>query len=316
MNWRVIIIVLAVLLVAPAGLSGYALQVAVQALVLAVFAMSFNLLFHHTGLLSFGHAAFFGTGAYAAAIAASRWNWPLAATLPLSLAVTAIAALVIGFFSVRLTKIYFTMLTLAFAQMLWAVVHKWYDFTGGDNGITGLLAGGILGKTLGVYYVSLAALVFVVVVVRTIASSAAGYTLRAVRDNPARAEAIGISAFEYTLAAFVISGVLSGLAGFLHVAWQHSAFPDQFYWTTSAEVIIATILGGSDFFLGPLIGAIVLVAAEAVVRSHTQYWPLALGLVLLVLVLFSPKGVIGLLARGKRGGTAGQPHKEKQRATA
>ncbi|MFB3915098.1 MAG: branched-chain amino acid ABC transporter permease [Terriglobales bacterium] len=315
MSYRLLIALLAVLLLVPAGLSGYALQVAVQALVVAVFAMSFNLLFHQTGLLSFGHAAFFGTGAYAAAIAASRWDWPLAATLPLSLVVTAVVALVIGFFSVRLTKIYFTMLTLAFAQMLWAVVHKWYDFTGGDNGITGLQAGGILGTTRGVYYVSLAALVFVVMVVRTITFSPAGYTLRAVRDNPARAEAIGISAFQYALAAFVVSGVLSGLAGFLHVTWQHSAFPDQFYWTTSAEVIIATILGGSDFFLGPLIGAIVLVAAEAIVRSRTQYWPLALGLVLLVLVLFSPKGVIGLAARGARS-KAGRAEKEDRRAPA
>lgn len=310
MRYRLIII-LAVLLAAPAVLPPYPLQVAVQALVLAVFAMSFNLLFQQTGLLSFGHAAFFGAGAYAAALAVTRWNWPLAAALPLSLAVTAVIALVIGFFSVRLTKIYFTMLTLAFAQMLWAVVHKWYAFTGGDNGITGIAGGGIFATSRGVYYVCVAALVVVVVIVRVVTRSAAGYTLRAVRDNAARAEAVGISAFEYMLAAFVVSGVLSGLAGFLHVAWQHSAFPDQLYWTTSAEVIIAVILGGSEYFLGPFIGALVLVSAEAIVRAHTHYWPLALGLVLLALVLFAPKGIVGLFTRAGKA-----PAKESHRATA
>ncbi len=313
MRYRLIII-LAILLLAPAVLPPYPLQVAVQALVLAVFAMGFNLLFQQTGLLSFGHAAFFGAGAYTAALAATRWNWSLLAALPLSLAVTVVIALGIGFFSVRLTKIYFTMLTLAFAQMLWAVVHKWYGFTGGDNGITSIPATGVLATTRGVYYVSVTALVLVVVIVHLVTRSAAGYTLRAIRDNPARAEAIGISAFEYMLAAFVVSGLLSGLGGFLHVAWQHSAFPDQLYWTTSAEVIIAAILGGSDYFLGPFVGALVLVSAEALVRAHTHYWPLALGIVLLMLVLFAPKGLVGLFAAKRNGGDVAR--KESHGATA
>ena len=192
------------------------------------------------------------------------------------------------------------MLTLAFAQMLWAVAHKWYGFTGGDNGITGLLPPGLLGSPKGLYYASLVSLALVSAIIHVVRRSPAGYTLRAVRDNPARAEAIGISAFEYMVAAFVLSGTLSGLAGFLQVAWQHSAFPDLFYWTTSAEVIIAVILGGSAEFFGPVVGAVVLVVLEALVRSHTQYWPLALGIVLLAMVLFFPSGVIGLFQRRRR----------------
>jgi branched-chain amino acid transport system permease protein len=282
------------LLLIPWLLPAYGLQVAIEAAILAIFALSFNFLFHQTGLLSFGHAAFYGASAYATALLMSKLGWPYLATLPFSLCVSALLALVVGFFSVRLTRIYFTMLTLAFAQILWAIVHKWYAFTGGDNGITGLRFTGVLANATFLYYLGLVLLAVAAGVIFVVARSPAGYTLRAVRDNPARAEAIGISPFEYAVGAFVLSGALTGLAGFLQVAWQRSAFPDLLYWTTSAEVIIATILGGSRYFLGPVVGAIVLVVVEAVVRSHTEYWPLALGIVLLALVLFFPAGVIGL----------------------
>ena len=295
-----LVVATVVLAVLPWFLHEYGLQVAIEALVLAVFAMSFNLLFRNTGLLSFGHAACFGAAGYTTALLISKLGWNFAATLPLALLAAALVSLAIGFFSVRLTKIYFTMLTLAFAQMLWAVAHKWYGFTGGDNGITGLVPPGLLGNSKGLYYACLVSLALVSAIIYVVRRSPAGYTLRAVRDNPARAEAIGISAFEHMVAAFVVSGTLSGLAGFLQVAWQHSAFPDLFYWTTSAEVIIAVILGGSAEFFGPVVGAVVLVVLEAVVRSHTQYWPLALGLVLLALVLFFPSGIISLFQRRRR----------------
>ena len=295
-----LVVATVVLAVLPWFLHEYGLQVAIEALVLAVFAMSFNLLFRNTGLLSFGHAACFGAAGYTTALLISKLGWNFAATLPLALLAAALVSLAIGFFSVRLTKIYFTMLTLAFAQMLWAVAHKWYGFTGGDNGITGLVPPGLLGNSKGLYYACLVSLALVSAIIYVVRRSPAGYTLRAVRDNPARAEAIGISAFEHMVAAFVVSGTLSGLAGFLQVAWQHSAFPDLFYWTTSAEVIIAVILGGSAEFFGPVVGAVVLVVLEAVVRAHTQYWPLALGLVLLALVLFFPSGIISLFQRRRR----------------
>jgi branched-chain amino acid transport system permease protein len=288
------------LLLLPWLLPAYALQVAIQALILAVFAMSFNFLFQNAGLLSFGHAAFFGAGAYTAALLMSKSGWSYLAALPAALTVSALASLVIGFLSVRLTRIYFTMLTLAFAQMLWAVVHRWYGFTGGDNGINNVRPAGLAGTAHGLYYLCLVCLVLITVVLRVVSRSAAGFTLRAIRDHPARVAAIGISAFAYVLAAFVLSGTLAGLAGFLQLAWQRSAFPDLLYWTTSAQVIIATILGGSGREYGPIAGAIVLVAAQAAVQAHTHYWPLALGLVLLALVLFFPAGVAGIVSRAAR----------------
>lgn len=300
----------AVLAFLPWFLHDYALQVAIEALVIAIFGMAFNFLFRNTGLLSFGHAACFGAAGYTTALLVSKLGWNFAATLPLALLGAALVSLIIGFFSVRLTKIYFTMLTLAFAQMLWAVAHKWYDFTGGDNGITALLPPGLLGNPKGLYYASFVGLALVCGIIHVVRQSPAGYTLRAIRDNPARAEAIGISAFEYMVAAFVLSGTLSGLAGFLQVAWQHSAFPDLLFWPISAEVIIAVILGGSHKFFGPVVGAAVLVVLEAVVRSHTQYWPLSLGIVLLAMVLFFPNGIVSLLERRER------PRGEARRATA
>jgi branched-chain amino acid transport system permease protein len=298
------IAVLVVLLVVPSLLPAYAVQVAIQALVLSCFAMSFNFLFQNAGLLSFGHAAFFGFGAYTTALLMTKLGWSYLAALPAALAVSAAAALLIGLFSVRLTRIYFTMLTLAFAQMLWAVVHRWYGFTGGDNGITGVRPAGLLGTAHGLYYLSLFCLAAVTLLLRVVSRSPAGYTLRAVRDNSARVQAIGVSPFAYLLAAFVLSGTLSGLAGFLQLAWQRSAFPDLLFWTVSAQVIIAAILGGSGYFYGPIVGAAVLVVVRAVVQSHTQYWPLALGTVLLALVLFFPECVAGfvpLLRRRREG---------------
>ena len=287
-------VVLAVLLVLPWLLPDYALEVAIQVLILALFATAFNLVFAETGLLSFGHAAFFGGGAYTSALLLKRAGWPYLLTLPAAVLVAALLALVIGFFSVRTSRIYFTMLTLAFAQLVWAVVHKWYDFTGGDNGITGLHPGALWGDPRALYYLALALFVLAYALVGALHRAPFGYALRAIRDNQARAEAVGLSPFGYLLAAFTLSGALAGVAGFLQVAWQRSAFPDFLYWTKSAEAIIAAILGGAQALFGPALGSLVFVELGAFVQSHTEYWPLVLGLVLLVLVLFLPQGLAGL----------------------
>ena len=188
----------------------------------------------------------FGAAGYTTALLVSKLKWSFAATLPLALVGAALVALVIGFFSVRLTKIYFTMLTLAFAQMLWAVTHKWYGFTGGDNGITGLLPPGLLGNPRGLYFASLVALALVRRSSTSYADRPPATRLRAVRDNPARAEAIGISAFEYMVAAFrALGNALRPGRDFCKWPGSTQSSLTCCYWTTSAEVIIAVILGGS-----------------------------------------------------------------------
>lgn len=293
-----LLLIVAALLVAPWLLPDYALEVAIQALILALFATAFNLVFAETGLLSFGHAAFFGAGAYTTALLMQRAGWSYLLTLPAAVVVAGLLALVIGFFSVRTSRIYFTMLTLAFAQLVWAVVHKWYSFTGGDNGITGLHPGALWGDARALYYLALVLFALGLTFVWRLHHAPFGYALRAIRDNQARAEAVGLSPFGYLLAAFTLSGALAGAAGFLQVAWQRSAFPDFLYWTKSAEAIIAAILGGAQAIFGPALGSLVFVELGAFVQSRTEYWPLVLGLVLLALVLFLPQGLAGL--GGKR----------------
>ncbi|WP_456411479.1 branched-chain amino acid ABC transporter permease [Oceanithermus sp.] len=258
-------LIAAALLAAPWLLPDYALEVAIQALILALFATAFNLVFAETGLLSFGHAAFFGTGAYATALLMQRAGWPYLLTLPVAVVAAGLLALTIGFFSVRTSRIYFTMLTLAFAQLVWAVVHKWYAFTGGDNGITGLHPGALWGDARALYYLALVLFALGLAFVWRLHHAPFGYALRAIRDNPARAEAVGLSPFGYLLAAFTLSGALAGAAGFLQVAWQRSAFPDFLYWTKSAEVIIAAILGGAEAIFGPALGSLVFVELGAFV---------------------------------------------------
>ncbi len=294
---RVWLPALLILLLLPLFLPRYPVEVLTQGFILALFASAFNLVFFQLGLLSFGHAAFFGTGAYTTALLVTKAGWPYLLTLPAAVLVAALFALVIGFFSVRTSRIYFTMLTLAFAQLLWAIVHKWYAFTGGDNGIPGIPVGSFATSAAGLYYLALALLAAGLYFLYRLDRSPLGYALRAVRDNEARAEAIGLSPFALRLLGFVISGALAGVAGFLQVAWQRSAFPDFLYWTKSAEAIIAAILGGSEHLLGPALGALAFVELGAFVQARTEYWPLVLGLVLLFLVLFFPRGLAGLLGR-------------------
>ena len=294
---RVWLPALLILLLLPLFLPRYPVEVLTQGFILALFASAFNLVFYQLGLLSFGHAAFFGAGAYTAALLVTKAGWPYLGTLPAAVLVAALLALVIGFFSVRTSRIYFTMLTLAFAQLLWAVVHKWYAFTGGDNGIPGIPVGALAGSAKGLYYLALLLLLLGLAFLHALDRSPLGYALRAVRDNEARAEAVGLSPFALRLLGFVLSGALAGAAGFLQVAWQRSAFPDFLYWTKSAEAIIAAILGGSEHLLGPALGALAFVELGAFVQARTEYWPLVLGLVLLFLVLFFPRGLAGLLER-------------------
>ena len=275
-------------------LSEYGLKLASEALILGLYAMAFNLLFHQAGLLSFGQAAFFGVGAYTMALLVSRATWPFFLTLPAVLLLSALVALLIGFLSIRLTRIYFTMLTLAFAQLLFAVAHKWYAFTGGDNGITDLRPEGLFGNSLPFYYLVLTAFSLSLIFLASLYRSPFGYGLRALRDNRARAESVGINGVGHLLLAFILAGMLSGLAGALQGALQRSVFPDYLFWTRSAEAIIATILGGSRVFLGPAVGATAFLLVRVAVQAQTEYWPFFVGALLLLTVFFFPTGLAGI----------------------
>jgi branched-chain amino acid transport system permease protein len=280
-------------------------QIAIDAL----FAVSLNLLLGTTGLVSFGHVAYFGIGAYVCGILMKTYAVPFWFALPAAALGSAGFALVFGFFCVRLTKIYFAMLTLAFSQIVWAICFKWNDVTGGDQGlpdvpypdldwmsaIPGLdglrIADRFYVLTLVVVFLSLAAM-------RRIIASPFGRMLTTIRENPERAAFVGVDVRAYELAAFVAAGGFAGIAGALFGIFNRGVFADYVYWPKSAEVMIMTILGGIEHFWGPVVGAATLVLLNQEITSYTEYWPLVLGLILLVLLFAFPGGIVGGIASG------------------
>lgn len=290
---------------APLGGGRFTVYLATQVLIMGLFSMSFNMLFGYTGMLSFGHAAFFGVGAYAAALSLSRAGASLPTALLLSVVLALLAAAVIGFFSIKRTGIYFSMLTLAFGQMVHAIAFKWYSFTGGDNGIQGIPvpALGIGGISVDLsdprtYYVLAVVVVAVsIAVLRLIVISPFGLILRCIRENPDRTTFAGNSVKFYLWLIFLLAGAFAGVAGGLWAGFQRYVSPDVIYWTVSAEAVLMAVLGGSRTFFGPFVGAAIFVLLNDYVTSQTHYWSAFMGAVLLLLVLFLPGGILGALGR-------------------
>jgi branched-chain amino acid transport system permease protein len=261
--------------------------------------------------VSFGHAAYFGIGAYTTGILMKKLGLSLLLAFPAAGLVAAAFALLFGFFCVRLTRIYFAMLTLAFAQIVWAICFKWNEVTGGEQGMPEIpypdftwveRAAGVL-PFLGGYRTSEYFYFLTVVLVgvcfwmlRRVVSSPFGRLLTTIRENPERAEFIGVNVRRYELVAFMIAGAFAGLAGGLFGIFNRGVFPDFAYWTKSSEVLIMTLLGGMGTFYGPMIGALVLIWLNQQIVSYTEYWPLILGSILIVLLFVFPGGLAGAIA--------------------
>lgn len=277
----------------------------------ALFAVSLNLLLGTTGLVSFGHVAYFGIGAYICGILMKTYAVPFTLALPAAALGTAAFALVAGYFCVRLIRIYFAMLTLAFSQIVWAICFKWNDVTGGDQGLpdvpypdfdwTSAVPGlGDLRVDDQFYLVTIALVALSLAAIRRIIGSPFGRMLTAIRENPERAAFIGINVRAYELAAFVVAGAFAGIAGALFGISSRGVFSDFVYWPKSAEVMIMTILGGMEHFWGPVVGAATLVLLNDQITSYTEYWPLVLGIILLVLLFTFPGGIVGGIVAGSR----------------
>lgn len=302
------------LAVAAAGLlplagSRFYLYLGTDIAIMALFAVSLNLLLGYTGLVSFGQAAYFGIGAYTCALLVTRTSVPFIPSLLAGGLLGAAAALLFGFFCIRLTQIYFAMLTLAFAQIVWAAAFKWNSLTGGDTGLTGVPFPALLDSPVRFYYFTLVVVATSLALLRRVVGSPFGRMLVTIRENPERAEFIGVHVRRYELAAFAMAGFFAGIAGGLFGIFNHGVFPDFIYWTKSAEVLIMTILGGMYTFFGPAVGAGILLSLNMLVTSYTEYWPLVLGLVLAALLFLFPGGVLGFLearlVRRRRQGARG-----------
>jgi len=258
-----------------------------------VAAVGFNILFGYTGLLSFGHAMFWGTGAYVVAIGMVKLGLSFPLSFLSALAVVLILALITGYLSLRHTKIYFAMLTLAFSQLVYAIALKWRSVTGADEGIYGIPRP--LGDIERYYYIVLAVSFVTLVSAWKLLRSPLGLAFRSIRDNPYRAEVVGYSVNRVRLVSFAISGLITGIAGALYSPLQSSINPDSLYWTFSAAIVFMAILGGSRVFLGPFIGGLVYVFIQDIAMGLTEYWLLITGLILGAIIFLLPSGIIGSL---------------------
>jgi branched-chain amino acid transport system permease protein len=279
----------------PWALPTFWVWLVVEIFTFVLFAASLHLLMGLGGMVSFGHAAYFGIGAYAAALLLKLAGWPMPLAFMAAPVVAGLAAVVFGYFCVRLTSIYFAMLTLAFAQIVYAVVHQWDAVTGGDNGVLSVWPPAWLATPTRYYYWSLAATLCGVVVLRVVAASPFGLSLRAVRDHARRAEAVGINVRVLQWAAFVVAGFVAGLGGAIFAFLKGSVFPVYTEAPTSVQPLVMVLLGGVGSPSGPLIGAAVYKLLDTVITRYTDYWQLVLGGILILLVLAFPRGIAGSL---------------------
>ena len=289
-------LVAVVLALAPLMLPHFFLQLLTEIAIVALFATAFNLLMGFGGMVSFGHAAYFALGAYAAALLVRRAGVPMLLALPVAPLAAAAGALLFGFFIVRLTHTYFAMLSLAFGQIVFTVIFKWKSLTGGDDGLLDVWPPAFLKSPVAYYYFALAVVALCLLALRAIVESPFGYALTAVRENPRRARFIGINVRRHQLLAFVVSGAFSGMAGGLFAFYNGSVFPDFAYFTKSFEPLVVALLGGAQSFLGPLAGAFGFKILEWLIsRQWPVYWPLFLGAIVIAVVVALPQGFVGLV---------------------
>ncbi|WP_435366071.1 branched-chain amino acid ABC transporter permease [Haloarchaeobius sp. DYHT-AS-18] len=286
--------------------------IAGEVLVFAVFAVGYNLLLGYGGELSFGHAAFFGVGAYGTLLFTQHVVQNLYLGIIAGTIIAALTSVVIGVISLRRRGIYFAMITLALAQIVYYVVFQWKDVTGGLNGLSLPLFDASLGPidpaTGGADFFVFGFLVLVLVwfAVRRVVRSPFGRTLTAIRENEARARHLGYDVNRFLFGSFVISGAISGVAGGLYATLYGFVTPDILFWLISGEVVLITLLGGIGTLGGPVVGALVFLSLQELLTEHaTDDWRLVFGAVIMLVVLFAPRGVYGLYESARESEDAG-----------
>jgi branched-chain amino acid transport system permease protein len=279
----------------PAVQTGYTLVLLTDMLLFALFAVSLHFIMGPGGLHSFGHAAYFGLGAYGAGLLVHKGGVPMEAALLAAPWLAALGALVFGWFCVRLSGVYLAMLTLAFAQIAWSVIFQWDAFTGGSNGIVGIWPSAWLSSKTAYYYLTLASCLGGIALLWRALYSPFGYAVRAGRDSPLRADAIGIDVRALQWAAFTFAGLFAGLAGALFAFSKGSISPEALSVTRSVDGLVMVLLGGIQTLTGPVWGAALFIWMQDAVARGIDYWRAVIGGVILLLVLAFPQGVTGFL---------------------
>lgn len=292
--WLSIALVAGLLLVPTLG-SKYLIDLTTEILIYALFALSLNVLIGYSGNISFGHAAYFAIGGYSCAILLTTYGLPLVISMPAAIILSGLSAAFVGYFCVKLTDIYFAMLTLAFGMLVWAVAFKWRSVTGGDDGFIGVDVPAFIDDRYGFFYFTLIVVAVSSALLWLICHSAFGRTLVAVRENRIRAGFVGVNTTLLRHTAFVVAGTFAGISGSLFAMYNHGVYVESAFWTESAQVLIMALLGGLYSFFGPALGAAVLYTLQVGINQYTEYWPIVLGGILLVILMFLPDGIIGLM---------------------
>lgn len=297
---------------APLAIPTYWTMILSEILIMGLMAVSFNLLLGYTGLLSFGQGAFFGLGAYSAALMLQAGYQNLFLIVFAGMMTAFLASLIIGFFSVRLDEIFFAMITLGFGMLFFSVAHNWLNVTGGSDGLPvfSLPVLSLFGTEItfyaptSMYYLIFSLVLTGILLLWFIVHSPFGLILRAIRENKQRVAFVGGNVKLMRIVAFAISGAFTGLAGVLFCLFNSMATPDFMHWSFSAKPVIMSIIGGTGVFLGPLFGAGIFFVLEQLIIQYTENWMLFLGIVLIPIVLFFPEGVFGTIRNRlfKRGG--------------
>jgi branched-chain amino acid transport system permease protein len=289
--------------VLPFVVPQYALTVIVAALIFGLFAMSLDLMVGYCRLFSFGHAAAYGLGAYSAGLILIHWKLPLLIGIALAVGITVLIAIPIAWICTRSTGVSFAMLTLAFAQLGYAMLFRFRDFTGGSDGIAGIpRPPGPFGMDWfqarnGYYFLVLGCLLGSYLLCRAIVRSPFGAVLAGIRENEAKTVALGYNTRAYKITTVVLSYGFGGLAGALYAGFAGYASPELFFWLTSGHVLVMVVVGGAGTLVGPILGGVFFVFLEHQLSQVTDLWPLVFGSIFMAFVLFAPQGLWGLVRK-------------------
>ncbi|SVA16670.1 uncharacterized protein METZ01_LOCUS69524 [marine metagenome] len=281
--------------VLPAFADDFTLVLVIEMIIMSLFATSLHFAMGPGGMVSFGHAAFFGGGAYAAALLVSHVDAPMEVAMLFAPLMSGVLALIVGWFCVRLSGVYLAMLSMAFAQVAWSIVFQWDAATGGDDGILGVWPSAWASERMAYYYLTLIAGVGGIIILRHVLFTPFGYAMRAVRDSAIRSESIGIRVSRQKWLAFAFSGFMAGIAGGLFVFSKGSVFPDEMAIPRSFDALIMVLLGGVKTLWGPVTGASVFTWLHDEI-SRFEYWRLLLGILIIAIVLAFPQGIAGFVS--------------------
>jgi branched-chain amino acid transport system permease protein len=297
------IIAVVALGIAPiVGASNFQLSLLIEAMAFAILAMSLNLILGYAGLVSFGHAAFFAVGAYAAGAAANHISTEIWISLPLGIAAAILIAIPVGWLSIRLSGFYFLMITFAFAQMIYAIVYRWNWLTGGSDGLVigapTLMGEPVLQSRHQIYFFALAWFGTTFLLMYKLITSPFGYVLIGIRENTRRMRALGYNVRDYKLLAFVVAAGFAGLSGVIIAQLNLFIGPESAHWTQSGLVLVMVLIGGTGSMIGSIIGAAIVLLLQHWLSSYTEYWSLSLGVLFIALIMWAREGIYGLGARG------------------